>query len=177
MGRMTLKKRWSWAVVAGAGLLAMAGAVAPWTGPARPWRSSGIYKVGLGINDYPHDARWCFALAVVVVVVGVAGWFGVHGLVSRLVLLACGVVVAFIPFADWVWLGSSAPNPPPRALVRVMDRLPYSPSVDAARHVDASSRGWGLLLTTAAGLIVVAAAVIPGIWRSSRSPRGRAVNG
>jgi hypothetical protein len=159
-------------MVAGAGLLAMAGAVAPWTGPARPWRSSGGYKVRMGIYDYPHDARQCFALAVVVVVVGVAGWFGVHGLVSRLVLLACGVVVAFIPFANWVWLGSTAPNPPPRVLVRFMERLPHSPSVDAARHVDTTSRGWGLLLTTAAGLIVVATAVIPGIWRSSRSPVG-----
>jgi hypothetical protein len=156
-------RRWPWAVVAGAGLLGMAGAVAPWDDVARPW--SGIH-VGhhKGVLSYPHDARQCFALAAIVVVVGVAGWFGVRGLVSRLVLLVCGVVVAFIPFADWVWLGSSAPNPPPRALARLMEHLPHSPSVDAAHHADTSSRGWGLLLTTAAGLLVVAAAVVPASW-------------
>src|SRR4051812_8018834 len=80
-------RRWPWAVVAFAGLLGMAGAVAPWEGPAWPWRSPGIYAVHRGTTSYPHDARQCFALAAIVVVVGVAGWFGVRGLVSRLVLL------------------------------------------------------------------------------------------
>lgn len=152
-----------------AGLLGAAGAFAPWIGPARPWRSEGIYPAHEGLADFPHDAGQCLALAVVVVVVGVAGWFGVHGLISRLVVLVCGALMAFLPFASWVWLGSSAPDPPPESLARFMDRLPHSPSVDAARHVDTSSRGWGLLLTTAAGLAVVTTTAIPGIWRSSRA--------
>jgi hypothetical protein len=161
-------RRWPWAVVAFAGLLGMAGAVAPWEGPAWPWRSPGIYAVHRGTTSYPHDARQCFALAAIVVVVGVAGWFGVRGLVSRLVLLLCGVVVAFIPFANWVWLSDGAYHRPPKSVVRFMDRLPHSPSADSVRFIDAPSRGWGLLLTTAAGLLIVATAFIPATWPNSR---------
>jgi hypothetical protein len=157
--------------VVAAGLLGIAGACAPWIGPARPWQSGGGYPAQRGITDFPHDAGQCLALAVVVVIVGVAGWFGGHGLLSRLVVLVSGALLAFLPFANWVWLGSSAPSPPPRALADVMDHLPHSPSVDAARHVDTSSRGWGLLLTAAAGVVVVATTAIPGLWRSSRADR------
>ena len=151
----------------------MGGAVAPWTGPARPWGSSGGFKVKLGIYDYPQDARVCFVLGGAVVVVGLAVRFGFRSLASRLVLVGCGAVVAFIPFASWVWLGSSAPSPPPRALVDFMEHLPSFPSADAARHLDTSSRGWGLLLTFAAGVLIVGAAALPRVWRTSRSPVGR----
>lgn len=170
--------RWPWGLAIGAGLLGMAGAVAPWNAVARPWSDihTGHNK---GLLSYPHDARQCFALAAVAVVIGVAGWFGVRGLVSRLALLACGVVVAFIPFADWVWLGGAAPHPPPEALATFMDRLPHSPSMDAVRFADSPSRGWGLLFTTAAGFLIVVTAVgalafAPSSGKRAASSIGRA---